>query len=113
MLARRHLGQAVLLAARLHLQEGDERAHLLLDRVEADERVELRLQLVERALRLGVAALELVGDPVAGRLGAAFLRSCSPSERTPRRMSSIGFGTPEVCPRAAGRHGSGTGRDGA
>ena len=51
VLARRDLGEAVLLAPRLHLEEGDERAHLLLDRVEPDERVELRLQLVERARR--------------------------------------------------------------
>ena len=41
MLARRHFGKVVLLAARLHLEESDERAHLLLDRGEPDEGVEL------------------------------------------------------------------------
>ena len=51
MLARRHLRQAVLLAPRLHLEEGDERVHLLLHRLEADERVELRLQLRQRPRR--------------------------------------------------------------
>ena len=48
MLGRRDLGQAVALPLRLHLQEGDERVHLLLDRFEPDQRVELRLELLER-----------------------------------------------------------------
>jgi hypothetical protein len=43
-----HLGQPVLEAAALDLKERHERAYLLLDRLEADERVELRLQLFER-----------------------------------------------------------------
>ena len=42
VLARRDLGEAVLLPPRLHLEERDQRAHLLLDGLEADERVELR-----------------------------------------------------------------------
>ena len=60
MLARRDLGQPVLLPPRLHLEERDERAHLLLHGVEADERVELGLQLLER--ERGQAAWR---DPVA------------------------------------------------
>ena len=51
MLARRHLGQAVLLPARLHLEEREQRMHLLLDRLETDEAVELCLQLGERPRR--------------------------------------------------------------
>ena len=47
MLAGRNLRQVVLLAASLHLQEGDERVHLLLDRLEPDERVELGLEVGE------------------------------------------------------------------
>ena len=61
VLARRHLGEAVLLAARLHLEEGDERVHLLLDGLEPDERVELGLQLLER--RAGIRrGRQPVGD---------------------------------------------------
>ena len=41
MLRRRDLGQPVLEAAALHLEERDEAAHLLLHRREPDERVEL------------------------------------------------------------------------
>ena len=68
MLARRHLREVVLLPARLHLEERDERAHLLLDRREPDERVELRLELLERPRRLGPVEAELLGDPVERRL---------------------------------------------
>ena len=63
------------LALCLHLQEGDERAHLFLHRVEPDERVELGLELGQRPRRLRAPQrVELVGDPVrriaaAGRLG--------------------------------------------
>ena len=53
MLARRHLGQLVLLSPRLHLEERNKRVHLLLDRLQADQAVELRLQLGERTRRLG------------------------------------------------------------
>ena len=52
VLARRHLGQLVLLPPRLHLEERDERAHLLLDRLQADQAVELGLQLGQRPRRL-------------------------------------------------------------
>ena len=51
VLARRHLGQVVLLPPRLHLEEGEQRVHLLLHRLEPDEPVELRLQLGERPRR--------------------------------------------------------------
>ena len=47
VLARRHLGQLVLLPPRLHLEERDERAHLLLDGLQADQAVELGLQLCQ------------------------------------------------------------------
>jgi hypothetical protein len=68
MLARCDLGKVVLLPARLHLEESDERAHLLLDRGEPDERVELRLQLLQRPRRLGPVETELLRDPVERRL---------------------------------------------
>ena len=73
MLARRHLGQVVLLPARLHLEKRNERAHLLLDRREPDERVELRLELLERPRRLGPVEAELLGDPVERRLAGGRL----------------------------------------
>ena len=62
----------VLLPARLHLQEGDERAHLLLDRLEPDQRVELGLQLVEAPLRLLLQRAQLLGELVADGLPDAF-----------------------------------------
>ena len=65
MLRRRHLGQTRLLAPRLHAQERDERAHLLLHRLEAGERVELGEQLLERTGRLLLAQrveIELLAD---------------------------------------------------
>jgi hypothetical protein len=59
------LREAVLLAPRLHLQERDEGVHLLLDGLEADERVELGLELLHAPGGLGLAKrLELLGDPV-------------------------------------------------
>ena len=65
VLRGRHFGQVVLGARGLHLEEGDERSHLLLDRVQADEGVELGLELVQRGARLGLAQrVELVGQPV-------------------------------------------------
>ena len=72
MLRGRDLRQAVPLRSRLHLQEGDERPHLLLHRLQPDERVELGLQLGHRPRGLGPP--KLVGDPfrrvaAAGRLG--------------------------------------------
>ena len=55
----------------LDLQERHECVHLLLHRLEPRERVELRLELLERARRLGTPErIELVGDPVT-RLAAA------------------------------------------
>src|SRR4051812_48900295 len=65
VLRRRHLRQPRLLPPRLHAQERDESANLLLDRLEAGQRVELREQLVERARRLLLAEeveLELFTD---------------------------------------------------
>src|SRR6478609_7485524 len=53
------------LALRLHLQKGDERVHLLLDGLETRQRVELGLELLERAGRLRpTQRVDLVGDPV-------------------------------------------------
>jgi hypothetical protein len=59
VLRGRDLREAVLRAPRLHLEEGDERMHLLLDGLEADERVELRLHLPERARGLRTRAEEV------------------------------------------------------
>src|SRR5262249_44379086 len=69
MLTRRHLGESVLLPPRLHLEERDERANLLLHRLEPDQRVELGLQLVQ-GLRLGLGPrhAELIRDVVADGL---------------------------------------------
>ena len=53
MLAGCHLGQAVLEPARLHLEKRDERIDLLFDSFEADQRVQLRLKLLQRSLGLG------------------------------------------------------------
>ena len=72
MLARRDLGEPVLLPPRLHLQERDERAHLLLHRLEPDQRVELGLQLVQAALRLRLQRAQLFGELVADGLPDAF-----------------------------------------
>ena len=57
-----NLGQPVLETPRLHLQEGDQRSHLLLDGLEADQRIELRLQLLQWKRRQRLA--QLVGDPI-------------------------------------------------
>ena len=53
MLGGRDLRKAVPLPLRLDLQECHQRPHLLLDAVEADERVELGLELLHRPRRLG------------------------------------------------------------
>ena len=60
VLARGHLGQVVLLAARLDLEERDEPVNLLLDGLEAHEAVEFCLDLCERSW-LGPGA-EPVGE---------------------------------------------------
>src|SRR6266498_3520065 len=70
VLRGRDLGEAVALPLGLHLEEGDERPHLLLDGFEAGQRIELVLQLGERLPRFRLAQrVDLVGDPV-GRLAA-------------------------------------------
>ena len=71
MLRRRHLGQPRLLAASLHPQERDERPHLLLDRLEPRQRVELCKQLLERPSRL--LAPEHVEIELLADLGAQLL----------------------------------------
>jgi hypothetical protein len=48
VLTRRYLRQALLLAPRLHLQEGDEPGHLILHSLQANELCELLLDLSER-----------------------------------------------------------------
>ena len=86
VLARRDLGQPVLLAARLHLQEGDERVHLLLDRLEPDERVELGLQLLERQRRQA-ARREPVAEPFL-ELGPGRAPQLVAERSGPRRAGS-------------------------
>ena len=68
MLRCRDLRQAVTLTLGLNLEEGDESADLLLDRLEPDERVELGLELRQRPRRLGPS--QLVGHPFGGVRGA-------------------------------------------
>ena len=51
MLTRRHLGQPLLLALRLDLQEGDQRGHLILDSLQANQLCELVLNFGERTRR--------------------------------------------------------------
>ena len=95
MLARRDLGQAALLAQGLHLEERDEGANLLLDGLEADERVELGLELLEERSLLGLGAglrlqaVELLGEPLA--FGPPLSRSRSPRPRRARPASSRGL----------------------
>src|SRR4051812_49061557 len=54
MLARCYFRKVALLTECLNLQERNESVDLLLDRLEPDEAVELRLQLLERSVRLAV-----------------------------------------------------------
>jgi hypothetical protein len=66
VVARRHLGQAVLLAPSLDLQEGDESANLILYPLKADERRELLLELDKRARRILPAWFDLL-EPIGRR----------------------------------------------
>src|SRR6266511_4046017 len=73
VLARRDFGEPVLLPSRLHLEKCDQRAHLLLHRVQPDQRVELGLQLIERTrrfrpLRHSELIREIVADGLADAL---------------------------------------------
>ena len=62
----------MLCSSRLHLEERDEGAHLLLHGLEPDQRVELGLELVHRTGRLRLAQrVELVGDPVGAAVSPA------------------------------------------
>jgi hypothetical protein len=85
MLRGRDLRQAVLEALGLHLEEGDERAHLLLHRRQADERVQLVLELGEALLRLrlGPERVEPVRDPVGRRVAADVLAELLPERSEP------------------------------
>ncbi len=56
VLARRHLGEAMILSSSLNLQERNLRAHLLFDRVESNERIEVGLDLFERPSRRSQSA---------------------------------------------------------
>jgi hypothetical protein len=69
VLRGRHLRQAVLEPAPLDLEERDQRAHLVLHGLEADEGVELPLELRQRASGLGTG--KLVVHPVDERVAAA------------------------------------------
>jgi hypothetical protein len=65
MLRRCNLRHAGVLTASLDAQERDERAYLVLDRLEARQRVELGEQLVERSCGFGTSQkveLELLAD---------------------------------------------------
>ncbi len=62
VLAGGDLGEPALLAERLHLEEGDESAHLLLHPLEADQRIELPFELLERPGRLLRAEILELGD---------------------------------------------------
>jgi len=57
----------VLLALGLDLEKRDERPHLLLDRLETGQRIELRLERRERQRRLRLA--ECVGERLRQPLG--------------------------------------------
>ena len=72
VLRGRDLREPVLRAPALHLEERDERADLLLHGLEADEGVELGLELLHAARRRGLAQeVELVGDPVGAAVASA------------------------------------------
>ena len=78
VLRRSDLRQTVPLPLGLHLQEGHECADLVLDRLQSDQGVELRLELRQRPRLLGPP--ELVGNPVgrvwgARGLGQAFAQN--------------------------------------
>ena len=81
MLTRRYLGQTLLLAPRLHLQEGDERGHLSLDSLQANQPCELLLNFGERTRNSVHPWLDLF-EPFGGRTkGPAELR---PDQSKPR-----------------------------
>ena len=63
MLARRHLGEAAFLPQRLHLQEGEQRTHLILDTFEADQAVQFALELLHRARGCARREVLELGDP--------------------------------------------------
>ena len=89
VLGGRDLRQPVRLAARLHLEERDERADLLLHRLEPDQGVELGLQLRERPRRARPAAEQVVTrSPTPSRPG---WRSRSPTRPMVSRRSSSGL----------------------
>ena len=64
-------GEPALLAERLHLEEGDESAHLLLHPLEADQRIELPFELLERPGRLLRAEILELGDAGAAPRSSA------------------------------------------
>jgi hypothetical protein len=72
VLRGRDLREPVLGAPPLYLEERDEGSHLLLHGFEADEGVELGLQLLHAPRRRWLAQqVELVGDPVGAAVAAA------------------------------------------
>ena len=89
VLRRGDLGEPVLLPSRLHLEEGDERVHLLLHRVEADECVQLGLDLLERPQRRRAA---VNAPPAIASTGPPGWRSWSPMRPIASRRSSKGSG---------------------
>jgi hypothetical protein len=95
VLARGHFGQVVLLAAGLHLQEGDQRVHLLLHRFEPDEGVELGLQLCERQRR-EAARGKAIAQPVL-ELGPG--RTSQLIAKLPHRLEWVGSHSEKVARR--------------
>src|SRR3954447_9752761 len=75
MLAPCYFRKVALLTECLNLQEPNESVNLLLDRLGPDEAVELRLQLLERSVRLAVRGevstqtVNAVGKPLPFRTG--------------------------------------------
>jgi hypothetical protein len=109
VLTRRHLGQAALLPQRLHLQERDERVHLLLHRLEAHQAVELGLQLLQALLVFDLPGpfrlktLELVGQPLALRPRALAQPLAEHAERAAGFVQRVSRHEPDGTPRRASR----------
>ena len=90
MLTRRGLREAKLCPPCLHLQKREERAYLLLDRVEPDEPIQLRLKLVEALPRLlSAQRLELISELLTNRLADLLPKGAQRVERVRRHASYV------------------------
>src|SRR5829696_3877229 len=116
VLRGRDLGEPELLPARLHLKEGEERADLLLHRLEPGQRLELGLQLVERPRRLGRRAPrgDLVDKIVADRLPNALAEGAQPLRSVLQRVAThiltVPIARTRPAPRNRGSVSNGQGR---